>query len=104
MEHRPGFQIGFGHPERPFDLKEVVVRGDDAWPVDGFLRDIRDVPLEAHDLPGAFDQCPVHTGTFAGELTNRSFLTGRLPSATFSARSICLFSVWLSRTFRFREK
>ena len=45
MEDRAGGQIGLGHPERAFDLEEVVVGGHDPFSVEHLKANVGDVAL-----------------------------------------------------------
>jgi len=40
VEHRPGSQVGLGHPEGPFDLEQVVVGRHDGGAVEGRFGDV----------------------------------------------------------------
>ena len=55
VEHRPGAQVGLGHPERGFDLPQVVVGRDHGGAVHDGRGEVGDVALQAGQLPGPVD-------------------------------------------------
>ena len=52
MEDRPCCEVGFGHPERSFDLVEVAVGGDHAWAVHRVGADVCDVAFQPGQVAG----------------------------------------------------
>jgi hypothetical protein len=52
MEDRPCCEVGFGHPERSFDLVEVSVGGDHAWVVHRVGADVGDVAFQPGQVAG----------------------------------------------------
>src|SRR5699024_2513926 len=51
VEHRPGRQVGLGHPERLLDVPEVVVGADDLTSAHHASGDVAHVAFESDQAP-----------------------------------------------------
>jgi hypothetical protein len=59
VEHGPSSQVALGQPERLLDPPPIVIGRDDRRAVHRRGGRVGDVALQAGELAGAFDECPV---------------------------------------------
>ena len=88
VEDRPSPQIGFRHPERRFNLPQIVISTDHFAGRNGFDWQVRDIAFQASEHPGPLEDLLIQLFRGSGHfqepyLLHRWFVLGQRQDLAF---------------------